>query len=369
MSIAVGPVDGFDKSTRPSLQVPERPLPPNPTLLALFLVTRSGSGPRIVAHYPPSPSLRIENGDVTVPDGYLSDDDIETGSSNGDYNEETWSDGDPSISGRGAASMSSLPSKGQPEGGYGYYDTIDDIAEPAARKGLTAEEKQSGWDRLFGYSTDSLARLMAPNANSWHMNRLEVCMGGRTFVGCPAYRFADGKWRRPKSSIIRQETDSSMAQPSYGSQASSPTRTHADTHEPMNRLSSSIDDDEGEVPETPDAAAASKPGFLSAHQELASSLPNDLSTSTPSNYSAASSNSSSSLAMFNIVAVVSPPSLEHQLRVEEHFQFILKPLCATLKRLQRKEGYIETQVRMFDKIMAEAKDRGASPADPCVFAL
>ncbi|KAB8339333.1 hypothetical protein FH972_022266 [Carpinus fangiana] len=358
-----GDVAGDPDTARPALQVPERPLPPNPSILALFIVTRSGSGPRIIAHYPPAPSLSTDSGDVTVPDGYLSDEEALTDSGDEDNETHAWSDDNPSTSAKEARSMASNPSKEYYEGGYSFYDTVDDLtSNDSPRKKVTEEEKQSGWDKLFGYSTDSLAKLLAPNSQSWHMNRLEVSMGGRTFVGCPAYRFTDAKWKRPRTPKVgleRHATDSTNAASGRGDNDTQANKQDTETSSGPLIKPYPGDGNESEVPETPDSAAAEKPAFLSTHQEH-SPPPELLSSSTPSNYSAASSNSSSSLTMFTVVAVVSPPSLEHQLRVEEHFQFVVKPLCSTLKRLQRRDGYIESQSRMLEKAMGEARERGLS---------
>lgn len=324
-------------------------LPPNPCLVALLLVARSGTGPRIVIHYPPCPSTEVNHADVTVSSTAPDDVDQDGQDSDpfGDLSDDSDDEKPHGVYPRSIAS-SRRPFAGDGDASYGAGDAFD----------ARARHDRQGYDTLFGHSVDNVAGLMAPKSHIWHHKRLEASLDGRVLVGCPTFKGDDGQWknhRRP-SSQARLDTPKTTHRPQDGKVG------RADTSQATRDDSSSSSEADANGDSSPSKSKSDSPSKLSK-SELSRSDSSQLgllSTSTPSDYSAASSNGPTSLSMFNVVAVLSPPSLECPDRVDDIFRNVIRALATILRRLQHKRSFVEHQAHLLDKIIGEARMKGGS---------
>ena len=119
-------------------------------LLAIFLITRSRPGPKLVFHYPPNPAVPADDDDSDSE----QDDDQAAGNR-----------------GRGASdSTVRHVLSGRPD---------VDLEDPL--------------ERVLGHGTETLERFLTPGRWS-DGKKFEVCLDGVTFVGLPVYGGEDGTW-------------------------------------------------------------------------------------------------------------------------------------------------------------------------------
>ncbi|KAK5717941.1 Nitrogen permease regulator 3 [Elasticomyces elasticus] len=116
-------------------------------LIAVLIITRSRSGPKLVFHYPAAPTA-------------------------------------------GAAKQTS----DEDDSDVGSEAEHDDVNEDAAVRSTKQRGTENGnAERLLGYSIDSLEKLLSPGRWS-DKKKFEVCVDGITFIGHPVYARNDGEW-------------------------------------------------------------------------------------------------------------------------------------------------------------------------------
>ncbi|KAI9719857.1 MAG: Nitrogen permease regulator 3 [Chrysothrix sp. TS-e1954] len=335
-----------------------QPLPPKPCLLAVLLVARTGAGPKVVLHYPPNPSVASLN--PSRAQNEESDD------------SDSDDDDDESLDGSWLNASRRRGSAGTADGtidhdvlAQGLDDREDehlDGFETAHPSRHRTSEKSSGWKTLFGFSRDGIAKMMAPNTRTWHKRKLEIGLDDLAFVGCPIYCRKEGGWdkkRNPESrsgklGVLyesqniddepRQEVD-----PRLESSASNAQHLRSDDGASEHHSSST-----GSQPVTSPIAVKSKPtspppsrnGIGTVSQSLDSQFSNE----------SGGSQTSGSLSMFNIVFIMCPPYSEHQYRIHQMYEHVISRLGSGLAKAQRKQNFVEKEVKRIDKKMTEAKD-------------
>ncbi|KAK4914902.1 Nitrogen permease regulator 3 [Elasticomyces elasticus] len=116
-------------------------------LIAVLLITRSRSGPKIAFHYPAAP--------ITSAAKQTNDED------------------DSDI------------------GSEAEHDDVND--DPAVHRTKQRGTENGNAERLLGYTIDSLEKLLSPGRWS-DKKKFEVCVDGTTFIGHPVYARNDGEW-------------------------------------------------------------------------------------------------------------------------------------------------------------------------------
>ncbi|KAK4902106.1 Nitrogen permease regulator 3 [Elasticomyces elasticus] len=116
-------------------------------LIAVLLITRSRSGPRLIFHYPGIPTTGAAKQTT-------DEDDSDTGSE-------------------------------------AEHESVNEDAAVHPMKQRGTENGNA--ERLIGYSIDSLEKLLSPGRWS-DKKKFEVCVDGITFVGHPVYARNDGEW-------------------------------------------------------------------------------------------------------------------------------------------------------------------------------
>ncbi|KAF2430605.1 hypothetical protein EJ08DRAFT_715240 [Tothia fuscella] len=374
-------------------------LPPNPCLVAILLVVKSRSGPRLVFHYPHTPSLssasntrnpnwfgtpgnqtdEAESGDSDwssgSDDGGRTDDEDDD---EGSRSSRAWSRGSKISGGRTGSRFESGRSFGsgrtKSSMAGGMREELDEEVVDGDRahdgEGTGQDESKEDWkpkeqdevewERLLGFSADALSMLLTPG-RVFNKRRFEVGIEQLVFLGAPMFVREDGEWKKRRRKI-RDESESEdegdgmsehdHAQPPHENSGKSKAQSNGAKAEPFvitehvsRRRGLSLQDLED------------IPGFESAYGHgLVSGAASDISSEeTKSN----STTYDGDMTMFNIVFVLNPPSLEHHSRVEEMYDYVVKRFAKTLKYQQAQSRYVSKESRLIIAMKDKAKESRA----------
>lgn len=268
------------------------------SLAAVIFVTRSRPGPKLVFHYPPDPQLAAKKAS-TGEDSLDSDNDSD--SDNGNQRLPT----------RSKVSFE--------------VDTESPLSNAGAKK--TSPPLGS----IFGYSEETLERLLAPE--SWSdRKKFEICLDGLTFVSYPMFD-RDGSWnakRTAKASGPNAENDTS-------------TESHATILDAQTKPGINIIE-----PSTP-----AKPVYDFTHvpESLDSRAGTSLGTSVNSGSSTSAFLTPEPLMMFNIVFVLSNAQQEDVSQIYHH---VAKKLSKALNYCQKQDRYVAMQSQYLLSLKASA---------------
>ena len=259
------------------------PLPPNPCLLAILLVTKINSESKVIFHYPPRPGEDNSEYGFNFKDGGANDRDDDSSSSG----ESSVSSGDD-LQGEDAEPKSSRNNPTLPD-----LDFDEAASASPEKKGIPIERHQPRWSDIFGYATHDLANLLTPH-RSGHKVRFEVGLQDKTFLGWPLFS-RDGDWarrRKPRRpSCLSNESESGP-------------------HE--NKES------EEDISDRPQAIRRDE----------------------------------DKLEMFHVVYIMSPPRLEHHLRVKDMYDNVSKKFSKALKWAQAHTNYVLQEVSLIRKTLS-----------------
>ena len=305
------------------------PLPPNPCLIAILLVVKKISEPRIIFHYPPKPD--------------------EDNSHFRDMFKETPADDDSSSSSSDAESQDSSAEVSKPveqyeESGTGKSTPEENEARsmsPEKSDGFKGVKAKLQWNDLFGYQSTILAKVLLPSV-SGHKKRFEVCLDDKVFLGRPIFARPDGTWKKPKklrrsssrSNVTAEkvkdvgEQDNSAKTEMFGYSNKDSGTSGQDTGIESESGSSR---DEGTLKEEEAIEEAEPVEHL---LDTKSSRINDSDTLPPT------TKKPKSLAMFHVVFVLRPPPLEYHLRVKEIYDNFTKKFSKAMKWEQSRSGFV-----------------------------
>lgn len=368
---------------RPTLSMPTAPtLPPNPSLLALFLIIRTKSGPRLVFNYPSHPTLtppksawHFESSHAANSDSSSSssDDDTATVASSSSDNKDVES-GDRGSSGEAGNSSTGARTTGTSASRRAARtlreegpddDDEDEVPELSLGASLHAfgsgrERSGSGedskgrqrglefrdrdapveWEKVLGYSTDGLEKLLSPGRDL-RKKRFEVMLDEVVFLGYPVFVREDGAWRKKKASGRSTRKDGHV-QGSGKSEQDDKTRVGTPEHSGIKINGSNKDGGERENGSLGNSFQ-SQGAMSEAHSEAKS-------TST------SSGDSSDQMTMFHVVFVMNPPALEYHVRVEEMYDNVVKKLAKALKYEQASSGYVWNEAKKMLAMRSHAKE-------------
>ena len=311
------------------------PLPPNPCLIAIVLVTRTSSDPSIVFHYPPRPGEDNSRFKQLFKDSLLDD------------------ESSTSSSGEDSQDSSTEPLKvKQNDQIVGKQDSPPD----AEGLGSGSPEKPGGiqpalkWNDLFGFQSLVLAKMLCPPVIA-HKKRFEVGLGEKVMLGRPVFARSDGTWKKPKKS--RRSL-------SRGSPTAEKTKRAEDVKGSKVQLSGIDEKDQGEAPIT-DVSAESQPENdrgvihketgLETEQIHQSTQKDGLKRSkSASHTNVLPLGKKKALTMFNVVYILQPPPLEYHLRVEEMYDHIVRKFSKALKWEQSHSNYVATEAALISSV-------------------
>ncbi|KAL9130176.1 MAG: hypothetical protein Q9217_001570 [Psora testacea] len=310
-------------------------LPPNPSLVAILLVVKTTSEPRLIFHYPPKPNEDNPRFEDIVKDGAL--DDTSTTSSEAD--------------GESSAEDSPLvmcPPVDQSNNGSSPDVEETGSASPEKKGPFQENAAELQWNDVFGYHASVLARTLSPPATS-HKKRVEIALDGKVFLGQPAYAKSDGAW---KKKVIKRSRRTS-------SKSSAP-------HPSMKGVGDLIGGSEGleqdAVPnhsgdELQNSRVMEDGNVLAAAANAVSTVP----TTDRDKYPKAR------LTMFHVSFVLDPPPLQYHVRVREMYDHVVKKFSKGLRWEQARSNYVAKEAAIIVSTIKRLKR--ASGNEPSLASL
>ncbi|KAJ5576499.1 hypothetical protein N7535_003425 [Penicillium sp. DV-2018c] len=335
--------------------------PPDPCLVAIILIVRSRTGPRLVFHYPPNPlsenrikttkggrrtsrTTRTRQGSKNT-DSSSSD---ESGLSSDEYEEErdtqSHAGGSFLLAGRRASNFglddhlpitgSSVAGGSERPGSLGSGRGSSfrkrgggSEAEPDEDAGAASDRPDDGpgssrppWESLLGVPGSVWEKLLSPS-RSWHKRRFEVGINDLALIGWPVFVREDGSWRkqrRKKKKKPRAEWDGGELGHNEGAQEGQkeePSVTSPDLGASVASIAESLTS----PPTSKRGSTSGRPGKSDEPLD-----PQD----------------KDHMTMFNVVFVVDPPLLEYSMRVKEIYENIIKKFAKALKWEQARTDYV-----------------------------
>ncbi|KAL1607892.1 Nitrogen permease regulator 3 [Paraconiothyrium brasiliense] len=348
------------------------PLPPNSHLQAVLLVTKSRSlGPRLVFHYPPiSPSAAALL--ATKAPAWFGNDTTtgsidESNASSSDWDSSTEPDGADDDneagsrtsagrgSGRTAASHRDREKLRPAAGAWGRQESFDedDVDGHAEGDGVDTDKdgKHKGgdrdWDTVLGFKVDALEKMLCPT-KAFNKRRFELGVESVVFVGAPMFVRDDGLWKKRKKRRNRSQEDRLHE----GDMLANLTGNASDQQE------SSRDDKRLEKKDV----FVLPPGFEAGYgHDMDSAVPSAAASDVGSDVkSDSTTNNTPDMSMFNVVFVLNPPALEHQMRVKDMYDNVTKKYAKALKYEEARFQYVWKESKRIIDIKQRAKENGES---------
>lgn len=311
------------------------PLPPNPCLVAILLLVKTTSEPRIVFHYPPKPG--------------------EDNSHFRDMFKETPTNGDSSSSSSDDASRDSSAETPKPTGKKEQSHTgkstpeVDEIgsASPEKSDGLKGIKAKLQWNDLFGYQSNILSKALLP-AVTGHKKMFELGLNDLVFLGRPVFARPDGTWKKPRKlrrssskSNVTAEKVKDVQEQKMGTNVE--TIDYADYGRGMSGIDTGLESqsDSHQDEETLKKEEATEESEVGEQIMVTKSY-----RTSKSDMPAPSKEKQKSLAMFHVVFVLRPPPLEYHLRVRQMYDNVTRKLSKAMKWEQTRSGYVAKEAAM-----------------------
>lgn len=361
--------------------------PPDPCLVAIILIVRSRTGPRLVFHYPPNPlrenrlktttkggrrisrtrnrqGARNTDSSSSEESGLSSDEDEEereihaAANANVNANANAAPGRRPSNFGldehlpvsappgagagesqRPASLGSGRASSLRKRGGAG---ASSDLEEDSSERPVDGSGRSSRlpWESLLGLPGSVWEKLLSPS-RSWHKRRFEVGINDLALVGWPVFVREDGTWRKQRRKKKK-------------------TRPHAEWE--GGELGQNEAGEDGQDEETMVLSSEMAASTASLGESVVSP------TDTTKRASATSTKlgklpedsldpeDNDHMTMFNVVFVMDPPLLEYSMRVKEIYENIIKKFAKALKWEQARTDYVWRESQHILQVRRKARE-------------
>lgn len=373
--------------------MPIRPfsLPPNPSLVAVILIIRTRSGPRLVFHYPGIPeaiqrntSWHFGSANSDSEDAGSSSDDDQTVVSDDESTTSSRQTARPSIvsQSRGVGSISSkrttrtlhsdAPDNDEDDDDIDNLDVdvLDLNSSPAdkpspatannntthdrstnnARHETTTTDKRNvcEWEKLLGYPVEGLEMMLSP-PSSMHKKRFEVMLDDLVFLGYPIFVRDDGTWKKKKSKRRATTQDGKSSQGGDGQE-----------EEDANDSGSENENDDDEEGEGRDMFSPPLSPLTPRRPPQSSDLPHSYRSEANMSEAASETGSANSnqdeMTMFHVVFVMNPPALEYHIRLQEMYDNVVKKFAKALRYEQARSNAIYQDAKKMQSLKAQAKE-------------
>src|SRR5271170_4083867 len=279
---------------------------PDPSLIAILLVvqSRSGSGSRLVFHYPPDPLHPNEANPKggSIPAGIYDE------SSTSSSEDESSSESDTPVPSRGGIKTEALQGH---QSWTGLTDEYEDDIPSRGDNALRDKPWEPSWEPLLGLGSEGLVGLLTPD-RTWHKRKFEVGINDFCFLGWPVFTRDDGTWKRQKIKNTRAGINQDIAE-------SNATDSEAERLEDETTASQSTTEHSGE-----------------------------------------SKTKKSDMTMFNVVFVLDPPILEYNLRAKEMYDHVVKKFTRALKWEQGCSEYVWREAELIQSITSKHSSQESS---------
>ena len=350
------------------------PLPPNSHLQAVLLVTKSRSlGPRLVFHYPPiSPSAAALL--ATKAPAWFGND-TSTGSLDGSHSSSSdWDSSTEADGGDDDMELGSRTSGGRGSGRTGASHRDRERVRPAAgawgRQESFEEDDVDGggggsgggsngqvgaadkdgshkgsdrdWDTVLGFKVDALEKMLCPT-KAFNKRRFELGVESVVFVGAPMFVRDDGLWKKRKK---------------HKKPADDEHWHEADMLSNLSIADAARNKDSRATKDVFVLPPGFEPGYghdMDSHPPSAAA--SDVGSDVKSD---STTNNNPDMTMFNVVFVLNPPALEHQLRVKDVYDNVTKKYAKALKYEEARFHYVWKESKRIIDIKQRAKENGDS---------
>lgn len=345
--------------------------PPDPCLVAIILIVRSRTGPRLVFHYPPNPlsenrlktttkgGRRIsrtrsrqgaKNTDSSSSDesGLSSDEDEEEREPQPQTQGGGSTHGGSSVLGRRASNfglddhlpVSASPDTAVPQRpgslGSGRGSSLrkrGGACSDPEEEGASEDGSRPPWESLLGLPGSVWEKLLSPS-RSWHKRRFEVGINDLALVGWPVFVREDGSWRkqrRKKKKKSRPEWDGGEL--GHNENAEEEGVTSPDLGASIASLAETVISPTDTKRASTASAKLGKPPDDSMDPE-----------------------DKDHMTMFNVVFVMDPPLLEYSMRVKEIYENIIKKFAKALKWEQARNDYVWKESQHILQVRRKARE-------------
>lgn len=356
--------------------------PPDPCLVAIILIVRSRTGPRLVFHYPPNPLSenriktttkggRCVSRNRTRSKNTDSSSSSESGLSSDEDEDEretqSHAGGSSVLAGRRASNFglddhlpaTASPAAGEPQrpGSLGSgrgssarkraaatdQDPEDDAGTASDRPDDGPGSSRPPWESLLGVPGSVWEKLLSPS-RSWHKRRFEVGINDLALIGWPVFVREDGSWRkqrRKKQKKPRAEWD--------GGELGHNDSAEEGKKDEQSVTSSDLGASVASIAESLTSPTDSKRGSGSGRpgKQDESLDPED----------------KDHMTMFNVVFVVDPPLLEYSMRVKEIYENIIKKFAKALKWEQARTDYVWKESQHILQMRRRARETSMFPTN------
>ena len=184
----------------------------------------------------------------------------------------------------------------------------------------------AAWETVFGFSTAGLEKVLSP-ARSYQKKKFELGLEPLTYLGCPIYIREDGSWRKRREKKQKKKGEIFMEEVAKSSPRDSTDSTG------LKEMEEVVDSKTQEV----------KNGGIEDEEDKKSTTSED---------------DRKAMSMFNIVFVMNPPVLEHNLRIKEMYEYVVKKFAKALKYEQARSNWVWRQSEMILNMKERAKEEG-----------
>lgn len=315
------------------------PRPPNPCLVAILLLVKTSSEPRIIFHYPPKPGE--DNSHFT--DMFKenpADDDSSSSSSDGESQDSSAEISKPIIQTEENGTGKSTPE-------------VDEIgsASPEKGDGLKGVKAKLQWNDLFGYQSSVLSKVLLPPA-SCHKKRFEFGLNDKVFLGRPVFARPDGTWKKLRK-FRRSSSKSNVTAEKVKDVREQENGAKVETFDYADKDSGTSGLDTGMESQSD----LYRDIEISKNEEaIEEGEPVEQTPDTKSNRTSKSDilppkkGKQKQLAMFHVVFVLRPPPLEYHLRVKEMYDNVTKKLSKAMKWEQSRSGYVAREAAVITSL-------------------
>ncbi|KAI9801009.1 MAG: hypothetical protein M1825_003543 [Sarcosagium campestre] len=296
-------------------------LHPHPSLVALYLVIETRDGPRFVFHYPPEPKDTPPPVSSTAYEGSIAD----------DIEEESWGpDEDETYARSSLGASGSLDGRKRSAGRVGSEDLTQSPSHEAA------------WERVCGLSTAALESVLIPH-RSFKKRKFELSLEPLTYLSYPVFVREDGSWKK-RSKKARKK-------PKHSTRQQAPEESRG-----LDRaVLSSTEDGE---PAPYGGARSDSEGDDTAIEGKTADLDLDAIEDDSDRKSVATDEDCKAMTVFNMVFVMNPPLLEHNLRIANMYENVAKKFAKALKFEQARTNWLWRESDLILSIKEKGKETG-----------
>jgi hypothetical protein len=292
-------------------------LSPNPYLVAIILMIKTGSGVHHVFHYPPNPGKDKPHA------SHDQDNDSEETSSSSSADDKYSSLDEEPANGRTSRHNQEASSS------LDMDESASGSPEKSGREPWKDKDKSLKKDFL-GLPVGVKYFLCPPSA--FHKKRFEMTIDGLVFLGWPVFANEHGEWKRRKKTRRKSSRESrdttKMATIVEGQSLTDRQPSNASAETAMEETT----EDDTEVEDENDATNGDGEAndlLVEPFVAVTSAEPDD--------------KPRQGMQMFHVVFVMNPPPLEYHVRVDDMYRHVVKKFSRALRLQQGRSNFVHKE--------------------------